>query len=129
MSNDKPCPVILDLRSRTPVYVQIKQGITELIRKGYYEVDDQLPPIRTLSAELNVNFNTVKRSFKELEADGVIYSVQGRGSYVRQVDEVQKAAAAKAEEKLQKALKNAKANGITREKAEEILNIIFSKGE
>lgn len=129
MAQEKLCPLSLDLRSRTPVYEQIKQGIKELIRIGYYEVDDRLPPIRTLAAELSVNFNTVKRSFKELEAEKVIYSVQGRGSYIMQVDAVKTAAAEKAEAQLIEAMRAAKLNGMSAERAKNLLNKIFEGGE
>ena len=72
----------IDLRSRTPIYEQIKEQIMRLIQLGVFRPNEQLPSIRALSRELNLNINTVKHAFMDLEADGVIYSMPGKGSYV-----------------------------------------------
>ncbi len=74
----------IDLQSRTPIYEQVKNQIIELIRVGIYKPDDQLPSIRTAAADAGLNVNTVKRAFFDLESDGVIYTVVGRGSFVSQ---------------------------------------------
>lgn len=65
-----------------PIYEQIKEQIIMLINTGVYKPDDQLPSIRSLSNELNININTIKRAFAELEHDGITYSAQGRGIFV-----------------------------------------------
>ena len=68
----------IDLRSRTPIYEQIKEQIMRLIQLGVFRPNEQLPSIRALSRELNLNINTVKHAFMDLEADGVIYSMPGK---------------------------------------------------
>ena len=72
----------IDLQSRTPIYEQVKNQLIELIRVGIYKPDDQLPSIRAAAADAGLNVNTVKRAFLDLEADGVIYTIVGRGSFV-----------------------------------------------
>lgn len=74
--------IFIDQRSRTPIYEQIKEQIIMLINTGVYKSDEQLPSIRALSNELNINVNTIKRALSELESDGVTYSVAGRGIFV-----------------------------------------------
>lgn len=70
------------MQSRKPIYEQLKVEIVRLIRLGVYKPHDKLPSIRNLAVELNLNVNTVKRAIQELEADSVIYSVPGKGSYI-----------------------------------------------
>lgn len=72
----------LDFHSRTPIYEQIKEQITSLVGQGALKADDQLPSLRQLSSELSVNINTIKRAFSELESQGIIYSVAGKGSFI-----------------------------------------------
>ncbi|MEG2016072.1 MAG: GntR family transcriptional regulator [Oscillospiraceae bacterium] len=70
------------MKSRSPVYVQIKEQVMLLIQLGILKPNDQLPSIRDLSKQLSVNVNTVKRSFSDLEAEGVIFTIMGRGCFV-----------------------------------------------
>ena len=72
----------LDLKSKKSIYEQIVDGIKEMIISGEYKVDDKLPSVRDLSAQLTVNPNTIQKAFKALEAQGWIYTVTGRGCFV-----------------------------------------------
>lgn len=74
--------IFIDYHSRVPIYEQIKEQIIMLINTGVLAPDENLPSIRTLSSELNINVNTIKRAFQELEMEGVTYSAQGRGVFV-----------------------------------------------
>lgn len=75
----------IDLRERTPIYEQLYKRITELVIKGELKQDDKLPSVRELAKELGVNPNTVAKAFQMLERDKVIYSLQGRGSFIAAV--------------------------------------------
>lgn len=72
----------LDLRSRTPIYEQLMDKIKEAVVYGILQPDEQLPPVRILSAQLTVNPNTVQKAYRELERMGYIYSLPGKGSFV-----------------------------------------------
>ena len=72
----------IDLTSRIPIYEQIYQKIVMLILKGTLAENDQLPSVRLLAKSTGVNPNTVSKAYQELERNGVIYSVPGRGSFV-----------------------------------------------
>lgn len=74
--------IFLDYHSRTPIYEQIKEQIVLDVSRGILKKDDQLPSLRQLSAQLGININTVKRALSELEAQGVIYSVAGKGIFI-----------------------------------------------
>ncbi|AHV95858.1 GntR family transcriptional regulator [Paenibacillus sabinae] len=72
----------LDVRSRRPIYEQLTDKIKELILYGILRSDEQLPSVRTLSAQLTVNPNTIQKAYRELEREGYIYSRPGKGSFV-----------------------------------------------
>ena len=76
----------IDLQSRTPIYEQLYKKIVELIIKQILKANDQLPSVRILAKDLGVNPNTVSKAYQQLEHDGVIYSLAGRGSFVADVN-------------------------------------------
>lgn len=77
----------LDYKNDRPLHEQITQGIKDLIICGALAADEQLPSVRDLSVSLTVNPNTVQRAYKTLEAEGVVYSIRGKGSFVAEVPE------------------------------------------
>lgn len=72
----------LDLRSRLPLYEQLVEKFKQLIISEILKPNEQLPSVRTLSMELTMNPNTIQKSYKELELQGYIYSIKGKGSFV-----------------------------------------------
>lgn len=74
--------IFIDYKSRKPIYEQIIENIKSLIVSGVLQRDDQLPSVRQLAQELAINPNTIQKAYAELERQGVIYSLKGRGSFV-----------------------------------------------
>lgn len=72
----------LDIRSRQPIYEQLVEKLKELIMNNILKVDEQLPSVRTLAQQLTINPNTIQKAYRELERQGYIYSVPGKGSFV-----------------------------------------------
>lgn len=72
----------LDFRSRIPIYEQLVYRFKELVINGVLKPDEQLPPVRVLAGELTVNPNTVQKAYRELEHQGYIYSIPGKGHFV-----------------------------------------------
>lgn len=72
----------LDLRSRKPIYEQLVEKLKELIINEVLKPDEQLPSVRSLAQELTINPNTIQKAYRELEVQGFIYSVKGKGSFV-----------------------------------------------
>ncbi|MDR2655019.1 MAG: GntR family transcriptional regulator [Oscillospiraceae bacterium] len=72
----------LDFTSREPIYEQLKNKIIKLSASGVLAPNEKLPSVRNLAKELLVNPNTVQKAYQDLEREGVIYSVPGRGSFV-----------------------------------------------
>ena len=79
---------ILDLKSRVPIYEQLKNKTLELIMAGVLEQDSQLPSVRSLARDLGVNPNTIQKAYQDMEKEGIIYSVAGKGSFVNDINSV-----------------------------------------
>ena len=77
----------LDYKDGKSLHEQIEKGFRELIINKILVKDEQLPSVRELSISLTVNPNTVQRAYKQLEQDGFIYSVKGKGSFVAAVSD------------------------------------------
>ena len=71
-----------DYKSGKSLHEQIEDEIKRLIINGHLKSDEQLPSVRELSISLTVNPNTVQRAYKQLEQDGFIYSIKGKGNFV-----------------------------------------------
>ena len=73
----------VEYKSGIPVYRQIINQACAAVAAGTFKVGDQLPTIRALSGRLNVNPNTVAKSYRELELKGIIVSERGSGSFIQ----------------------------------------------
>lgn len=74
--------ILIDYKSRKPIYEQIIENVKGLVVTGVLQRDEQLPSVRQLAQELAINPNTIQKAYAELERQGVIYSLKGRGSFV-----------------------------------------------
>jgi len=72
----------LDYRDARPIYTQITDGIRDQILSGILRAGDKLPSVREMASELTINPNTIQRSYRELEMQGWIASVPGKGCFV-----------------------------------------------
>ena len=73
--------ISLNYRDSRPIYEQIKDGLRKLIVTGALHTDDKLPSVRALATELAINPNTIQRAYNQLETEGYLYSVPGKGSF------------------------------------------------
>ncbi len=72
----------LDMQSRKPIYEQLKEQILRLTMLGILSADEKLPSVRSLAREVGINPNTVQKAYQELEHEGIIYTVGGKGSFI-----------------------------------------------
>lgn len=79
-------PIQLDESSRSPIYHQIEEQIKALIVSGHLEPGSSLPSIRVLSKELACSVITTKRAYHNLEEKGLIRTLQGKGTFVANID-------------------------------------------
>ena len=74
--------ILIDYKSRKPIYEQIIENMKQLVVSGALKREEQIPSVRQLAQELAINPNTIQKAYAELERQGVIYSLKGRGSFV-----------------------------------------------
>ena len=80
----------LNYRDSRPIYEQIKDNYKKLILSGAIAPDEKLPSVRELAARLAINPNTIQRAYRELETEGIIYTVPGKGCFAGKPQEVDK---------------------------------------
>ena len=80
--------ITLDLKSKVPIYIQIRDQLRLMIATGEMAAGSQMPPVRDLATSLLVNPNTVTKAYHELEREGVIYTRRGMGTFVSQKSDV-----------------------------------------
>ena len=73
--------ISLNYRDSRPIYEQIRDGLKKLIVTGAMAPDEKLPSVRSLATQLSINPNTIQRAYNELENEGFIYSIPGKGSF------------------------------------------------
>ncbi|OLA92144.1 MAG: GntR family transcriptional regulator [Roseburia sp. 40_7] len=71
----------LNYRDAKPIYEQIKDGIRRLLLSDAIKADEKLPSVRELASSLAINPNTIQRAYRELEAEGYVYTKQGKGTF------------------------------------------------
>ena len=74
--------VQLNYRDAKPIYEQIKEGLRKLVVSGALSTGDKLPSVRELASQLAINPNTIQRAYRELESEGYIYTLVGKGTFV-----------------------------------------------
>ena len=80
--------ITINYRDPRPIYEQIQTELRRLMLTGLLPPGGRLPSVRELAGQLAINPNTIQRAYRELEADGYILSVAGKGSFVAQVDQL-----------------------------------------
>lgn len=76
----------LNYRDTRPFYQQIKDNVRQLVVSGSLKKDEKLPSVRDMAASLAINPNTIQRAYRELESEGYIYTLSGKGTFVAEVD-------------------------------------------
>lgn len=109
--------IVIDYRDKRPLYEQVAEKLAQLIICGALESNAKLPSVRSLALELSINPNTIQRAYVQLEQDGYIYTIVGRGNYVTDAHEWQKGYRSLATKELREALLKAKSSGIPLEDA------------
>ena len=72
----------INYRDSRPIYEQVKDSIRRAIITGVMKTDDKIPSVRETAGELAINPNTIQKAYRELESEGYIYSVPGKGNFV-----------------------------------------------
>ena len=80
--------ISLNYRATGPIYQQIKDNLRKLILSGAIAEGEKLPSVRELAGDLAINPNTIMRAYRELEAEGYVYTIQGKGCFAGKLSQV-----------------------------------------
>jgi GntR family transcriptional regulator len=111
----------VNFRDPRPIYEQVKEGFRQLILSGALAADEKMPSVRELAAGLAINPNTIQRAYRELEQEGTIVSVPGKGSFVAMGGSAKAARIAELRERLNALAAEFEALGVTRDELAQII--------
>ena len=119
--------IFIDYNDKRPIYEQIIDRFQTLIVNGALEPNMQLPSVRSLAIDLSINANTIQRAYSELEREGYIYSVKGRGNFVRDNKSLAEKQKAKLLQDLNTHLEHCKTFGVTEEEILSYVTKLYSE--
>ncbi len=105
----------LDYRDSRPIYQQVKDTLRRMMVTGVLLPGDKLPSVRALAGQLSINPNTIQRAYAELEAEGYVVSVTGKGNFVAEGDTQNQARRQELLAKMRPMMEELKALGMTAE--------------
>ena len=117
--------IVIDYRDKRPLYEQVAEKLSQLIICGVLESNAKLPSVRSLAMELSINPNTIQRAYAQLEQDGYIYTVVGRGNFVTDTNEWQNGYQKAVLKELEESILKAKEAGMPQEQVEELVRTTY----
>lgn len=119
--------IIISNNSSTPIYEQIKTAIKQAIFSNELKEEDILPSVRNLANGLKISFLTVKRAYDELEEEGFIKSVQGKGSFVapKNLELIKEEKLKEIQDHIEKIYDISKIANVSEEEIKELFKMIF----
>lgn len=119
----------LDYSDGKPIYEQIRDNMKQLIIDGVLKSDERIPSVRELAVTMAINPNTIQKAYKELEADGYVYSVRAKGVFVAPIENIPAAVnSAKLYRNLEEAVKELYFLGVKKDEVSGIIDKIYERG-
>jgi GntR family transcriptional regulator len=113
--------ISLNYHDSRPIYEQIRDELRRLVVTGALTADDKLPSVRALASQLAINPNTIQRAYNELESEGYIYSIPGKGSFASADAGKDETRRAELLEKVRELLRELRYLGVSRGELEALL--------
>ena len=119
--------IIISNSSSVPIYEQIKNAIINQIINGELAEDEALPSIRSLASDIKISVMTIKKAYDELESEGYIVSIQGKGTFVapKNTELAREQAQKDIEDHIQKAIDIANRFNITKKEIIDLIEIFY----
>ena len=107
--------IVLDYPDRRPLYEQVEEKFRHLILNGALQPGSRMPSVRQLAMELSINPNTIQRAYMQLEQEGLIYPVKGKGNFIADSEEVRRISKASYSKELKALARRGMAMGMDEE--------------
>ena len=121
--------LFLDYQDRRPIYEQIVEKFRMLILSGAMEPSSRMPSVRQLAMELSINPNTIQRAYMELEQQGLIHPVKGKGSFVTDSSEIRRIGKEEYLRELKETAERGRKLGIGEEEMVEVIRECYKEGD
>ena len=118
----------LDYRDSRPIHQQVRDGLRRLMVTGVLQPGDQLPSVRKLATELAINPNTIQRAYMELEQQGLICPVKGKGSFVTDSSRIRQIGMEETLSELKKITEKGMALGVGEEEMIGVIRLCYKEG-
>ncbi|MEN8905733.1 MAG: GntR family transcriptional regulator [Clostridiales bacterium] len=121
--------ILITNNSQTPIYKQIVNQVKEAILKGVLSEGEQMPSMRKLAKDLQISLITTKHAYEELEKEGLIISMTGKGSFIssNNLEALKEVRLNEIEKHFEKGILLAKSINLTKDEVIEIFEIIFGE--
>jgi len=121
--------IIISNSSNKPIYEQIKEQIKNKIVSNELKIGEQLPSIRNLAKDLRISVITTKNAYEELEKEGYVETIPGKGVYVanKNIELIREEQLQKIEDLIDTAVSIAKISNISKQEVENILDILYEE--
>lgn len=121
--------IIISNSSNVPLYEQVKEQIKNKIVSNELKAGELLPSIRSLAKDLRISVITTKSAYDELEREGYVETIQGKGTYVanKNTELIKEEQLQKVENLIETAVSIAKISSISKKEIEEMLNILYEE--
>ena len=120
--------IVLDYQDRRPLYEQIVEKFRHLILNGALKPGEKMPSVRQLAMDLSINPNTIQRAYMQLEQEGLIYPVKGKGNFIADSQEVRKASVNAYKRELKSLIQKGKVMGMEEEELIYIIRECYKEG-
>ncbi|KAF5038177.1 MAG: GntR family transcriptional regulator [Sedimentibacter saalensis] len=118
----------IDNNSSKAIYEQIYDEMTRLILSKALKPDEKMPSVRELAAMIKINPNTIQKAYKSLEEYNYIYTVKGKGNFVKNADEIRSVHIKTMEEQLNSTIRSLKELGLEDEEVIRLVKNILNEG-
>ena len=118
----------IDINSSKAIYEQIYDEMTRLILSKALKPDEKMPSVRELAAMIKINPNTIQKAYKSLEEYNYIYTVKGKGNFVKNADEIRSVHIKTMEEQLNSTIRSLKELGLEDEEVIRLVKNILNEG-
>ena len=120
--------IVLDYRDRRPLYEQVTERLEELMFQEILTENTKLPSVRSLATELSINPNTIQRAYMELEQQGLICPVKGKGSFVTDSGRIRQIGMEETLSELKKITEKGMALGVGEEEMIGVIRLCYKEG-
>ena len=120
--------IVLDYQDRRPLYEQVEEKFRNLILMGVLEPGSRMPSVRQLAMELSINPNTIQRAYMELEQQGLICPVKGKGSFVTDSSRIRQIGMEETLSELKKITEKGMALGVGEEEMIGVIRLCYKEG-